>query len=131
MVLVDEDGQPDRLHSLQGYLSGLVSPPVRVVAVARPELEAWLIADHAAVVGSLSFAPDEPPARESLPPRRAKELLGQWAAREAASSKAEVRKVERRVRLDLARNAKFEVLVRLELFTEFLDALRQVLRDAR
>ncbi len=130
IILVDEDGVADRARALREHLSDLSTPPHRVVGVARPELEAWLIADHAAVVRALSFAPDEPPARETLPPRGAKTLLDQWASREAVSSKLAAMEVERRFRMDLARTVQLAVLQRQRSFDDFLRDLRELVRPA-
>jgi hypothetical protein len=120
IVLVDEDGQAGRRSTLYEHLAGLSAPPLRVVAVARQEFEAWLIADLRAVAPALGFSPDEPGAREALPPRRAKELLHAWIEQSGASGDPAFR---RRVRMDLARAADLDILAALESFRRFTEDL--------
>lgn len=124
IVLVDEDGQADRRGTFRRHIEGLPSPPHRIIAVARQEFEPWLIADHAAVVRSVSWAPDEPGSRESLAPREAKELLIQWTAGAGAGT-ADLSERRRRARLDLAHTVDLRKLDALASFRDFADDLRQ------
>src|SRR5581483_11436552 len=64
IVLVDQDGAPDRRMTLRQLTEGISLP--HVIAVAIQEFDAWLIADHGAVAGTLATKPPNPPAVEGL-----------------------------------------------------------------
>jgi hypothetical protein len=118
VVLVDGDGRHDRRSTLREFVDGISTP--HVVGVAIQEFEAWLIADHGAVVGALSPAPEQPSHVESLSPRQAKTLLGQWISTAGDPDGAGVR-------LTLARTCNLTVLDRLSAFQSFRQDLRSAL----
>jgi hypothetical protein len=75
LVLTDADGDnqiESRLDVLSRSLANVFVP-----AVPRPEFEAWLLADPAALRGLLGHVP-VPDTPEDLPPRAAKALLRDW-----------------------------------------------------
>jgi hypothetical protein len=94
VVLVDCDEHPERKAVLQGFLSD--KPVPHVVAMAIQEFEAWLLADHKAVVKVLGSVIAQQPAPESLPCRKAKELIKEWASAVGRSAH------ESEIRRDLA-----------------------------
>ena len=77
IVMIDGDGNRDRLKKVEADLKGL---PAVAVAVAVEEFESWLISDHAAVVEVFGADIEKPARPESLPPRGARELLAKWFA---------------------------------------------------
>lgn len=76
VVLVDGDEDRSRKATLEAALEGLAMP--RVIGVAPPEFEAWLIADHEAVGAVLGRPVPTPPDPESMRRRQAKALLQDW-----------------------------------------------------
>ncbi len=90
VILVDADEDTGRKAKLEETLSDLVV--TRVVAVAVQEFEAWLIADHPAVVQTLGHAPPMPKDPERMARREAKALLESWVGERAAPSERVVRR---------------------------------------
>lgn len=73
-LIVDEDGQRQRLKDLRSYVEG-IPPPLTAIAVAVSEFESWLLADHQALASLTSQRIDSGWDVETLEPRRAKEHL--------------------------------------------------------
>jgi hypothetical protein len=73
VVLVDEDGDTGRRSRLEATVEGL--PVQVVVGVAVRELEAWLLADTAAVRTATQRDVAAPPSVEGLEPGEAKRRL--------------------------------------------------------
>lgn len=73
VVLVDRDGDKRRKNLLQNNLVGIAT--THVVAVAREEFEAWLVADEEAVAAALQTQFSRTKAPENMGPTEAKELL--------------------------------------------------------
>jgi hypothetical protein len=78
IVLVDQDGHPDRRQELEQRTLGMPVP--RVFGVAVEEFEAWLIADVKCLQEILGYAPVGNPSPEGLKPGDAKRLLSEWSA---------------------------------------------------
>lgn len=77
VILVDRDGKAERRKELRNHVEGLESAP-RVIAVAREEFEAWLVADGASVGRVLRSPVNRIKSPEGLRPREAKQILGNW-----------------------------------------------------
>lgn len=129
IVLVDEDGQGDRRASLLRSTEGIELP--HVIAIAIREFEAWLIADHAAIVALLGPRPT-PPAYEAMEPGHAKSLLQQWAA-DAHRDLPEFAAATRweQIRSHLARIARLDALDRLPSFARLRSDLRSAFAKRR
>jgi len=110
-VIVDQDGQRDRRATLLSFTEGLSLP--HVVAVPIQEFEAWLIADHGAVVRALGQSPNQPRSIETLDPREAKEQLAAWTAASAHAADPKA------LRMTLARTLDLALLDKLSAFKLF------------
>lgn len=118
VVLVDEDGESNRLRDLRQAIDGLEQPSV--IGVPIREFEAWLIADQMALsqeFGPIATQPDP----EQLPPGAAKQRLQQWASATQPSRNL------RDLRAALASRADLERLRQMRSFAHFRDDLRAVL----
>jgi len=73
VVLVDQDGKPDRRAELERHVEGIPLP--RVIGVAVEEFEAWLVADEVAITSATTSTADAVAAPEKLSPRGAKRHL--------------------------------------------------------
>lgn len=112
VVLVDEDGDAGRRNRLEAVVANM---PVRVVVgVAVRELEAWLLADIAAVGDVTQRKVSAPPNVESLEPGQAKRRLAD--ATDGVDTFAK--------RLRIAQTADLERLGKLRAFELFRKALR-------
>ncbi len=112
VVLVDEDGDAGRRNRLEAVVANM---PVRVVVgVAVRELEAWLLADIAAVGDVTQRKVSAPPNVESLEPGQAKRRLAD--ATDGVDTFAK--------RLRIAQTADLERLCKLRAFELFRKALR-------
>ena len=92
IVLVDADGDSTRKRKLEGFLEGLPSATITVIAVAVQEFESWFVADH------VTAGQPTPPAVEEMKCGEAKELLATWFRGSDASN----------ARRDFARNCDLE-----------------------
>lgn len=108
-VLDTEGNHPAQLEQLlQGRDAGLVDYPT-AVGVTHPCIEAWLLADAAAIARALSLAgrPEVPEAPESLPApakdrdRNPKAVLGRCCGQSRTLSSAETTRIALEIR-DLA-----------------------------
>jgi hypothetical protein len=122
IVLVDEDGQPNRRTVLRQHVDGrrLAHPPV-AIGTAAPEFEAWLIADHTAVRNVLGIRFDTPP--EELAPRQAKTLLNGWISESHRNADDFAARLELAAKCDLD-----NVASRSRSFRAFRDELRALVR---
>ncbi len=112
VVLVDEDGDTGRRGRLEAIVESL---PVRVVVgVAVRELEAWLLADMAAVSSATQRSIKAPPNVETLEPGEAKRRLAD--ATDGVETFAQ--------RMKIAQTADLELLSKLRAFELFRKALR-------
>lgn len=112
VVLVDEDGDAGRRSRLEANVDGL---PVRVVVgVAVRELEAWLLADTAAVREATQRNVASPPNVESLDPGEAKRRLAD--ATDGVETFAK--------RMKIAQTADLDHLGKLRAFELFRKALQ-------
>lgn len=78
VVLVDEDGEPARKKTLEGYVADLDG--AKVIAVAIREFEAWLVADEAVagkVMGETLARTKDP---ETMGRGEAKKLWAAWVS---------------------------------------------------
>ncbi|MBM4059699.1 MAG: DUF4276 family protein [Planctomycetes bacterium] len=128
IVLVDEDGHGDRRRRLLQDLADLELP--HVIAVPVREFEAWLIADHAAVVAVLGNR-DRPQDPESMQPREAKDQLRSWIDDRVPEGLDRPRRTEQtgQLRADLARRVDLGILAALRAFAQFCEDLRAALAD--
>lgn len=101
VVMVDRDGETQRGESLRAVIARLQVPPLRVVAVAVEEFEAWLIADGAALNVVLRTTVDATPDPEGLPRTVAKRRLREWIERSGRSPEETLVRRELAARIDL------------------------------
>ena len=78
IVLVDRDGVARRKTRLVSHIRDLDISAPRLIAVAREEFEAWLLADHSAVQSVLGSSRNQGPYLERMEPGEAKGLLQRW-----------------------------------------------------
>ena len=114
LVLVDCDGEPGRKARLVDAVRE--RPVVKIVAVAIEEFEAWLIADHKAVLRVLGSNHDFPGPPESLARRAAKTHLQDWTS-DAGKDRGEIRRT-------LARSSDLGVIA--SSCSAFAELLREI-----
>jgi hypothetical protein len=121
VVLVDEDGQSDRLSVLKRTVQGL-HHPMAAIGVAVREFESWLIADHRALARVTGQRIDNAFDVEALRPGEAKQHLNDVAA--SLRDERGVAAAHRRIaeQLDLA-----ELKSRSKSFSRFVDEARECL----
>jgi hypothetical protein len=119
IIIVDRDEVLDRRAELRRATEGLITPPLRVVAVAREEFEAWLITDVLALRSVLELDLDQAEDPEQMRSGAAKNLLRDWIG------KSSVALDSRDVRTALAGQLRLEFLLRQNRsFQEFVEDLR-------
>ncbi len=107
IVLVDEDEDSARRGRLRKDVDAFESPPCVhriVIAVAKQEFEAWLIADANAIQEALGSRFQQPPNPESMKRGVAKETL------QAAIATSPQAQNPFGVRVDIARRTRLEVV---------------------
>jgi hypothetical protein len=111
LVLVDADGDGQRRTHLDATTSGLLARIV--IAVAKQEFEAWLLADHATVIQILGLDRDQPPNPESLAPGEAKASLNECIGESNVSANEARHRLAGRCDLDAIARAchAFELLL--------------------
>ncbi len=115
IVLVDADGETARAARLTTYVEGLASAPI--IAVARQEFEAWLVADTRAASQVLDCPCSLDGDPEALEPREAKTTLTTWISRAELS--------DRDVKMSLAATLDLSVLrKRCPSFASFAQRLK-------
>jgi len=114
VVLVDRDGDDNRLrkNTMEAWVQEVPVP--KIIAVAVQEFEAWLVADKNAVHGALGAATPELSPPEDLAAGEAKEALKQWILGSARPTE------ERDIRADIARTCILDTVTkRCPAFEDF------------
>lgn len=96
VVLVDADGDNQRLKTLGAYVEELTLPTV--VGVSKEEFEAWLLSDHPSLQAAIGRSVNQSPNPESLPPGEAKNRYFQIVANSLPGRTAN------EMRMDIVRN---------------------------
>ena len=124
VLLVDTDDAPNRKVMLRSFVSDLPISARLAIAAAKPELEAWLIADVAAIQIALPHVVTQvPPNPESLGPRAAKALLRDWI-----TTRPDPTSPETAMRKTIAELARLDELQRhCRSFQDFLDEIVRAL----
>lgn len=120
IVLVDRDGARGRREELRLAVRDLDQAPC-VIAVAREEFEAWLIADEGAAACILGRPVARSPDPESLDPGVAKATFNEWLALGTPGED------QARIRRRIAERCKLGLIKgRCKAFEQFLDDLAEV-----
>lgn len=111
IILVDEDGRPDRRATIESAIAN--RPVATVVGVAVREFESWLLADTTAVAAATSKNPSPPPNVEKMKPGEAKAKLAEHCAGHDGFA----------IRTTIAETADLDRLRKLRSFEAFSKAL--------